>query len=198
MSRLKLTYEEKIIPALIESLKIKNKMALPKLDKVTVNVGIGKERSNEKFQKNAIANLEAITGQKAVIKKARKAISGFKVREGDEVGLMVTLRKEKMYDFVDKLANITLPRLRDFRGLDEKSFDQSGNYTLGVKEQVIFPEVTHETSENVHGLEITFVIKNGSKENSKELLKQIGFPFKDHTGSSKPLDIARGGEVKNG
>lgn len=165
------------MPALREELGIKNVMALPKLQKVVVNVGTGQNKVNPKFSENATNNLIAITGQKPAKRLARKAISGFKIREGDEVGLVVTLRGEKMYDFVDKLANITLPRLRDFRGFNEKSFDQAGNYTLGLKDQLIFPEISHEKAESAHGLEITFVLKSPSSKASKLLMEKLGFPF---------------------
>lgn len=178
MSNLRDTYEKEIVPALIKDLGIKNKMALPKLQKVVVNVGIGSNKVSPKFSEMVTANLMAITGQKPVIRKARKAISGFKVRTGDEVGLMVTLRGDKMYDFVQKIAHVTLPRLRDFRGLDPESFDQGGNLTLGFKEQLIFPEITSEKTESVHGLEVTMIINSKSPENSRKLLEAFGFPFK--------------------
>lgn len=155
-----------------------NKMALPKLEKVVVNIGIGGAKLNPKLAEAAKNSLIAITGQKPIVCRAKKAIAGFKIREGDEVGLMVTLRGVKMYDFVEKLANIVLPRLRDFRGIDEKSLDASGNLTLGIKEQIIFPEITTEKSEIIHGLEVTMVINSHSKNASRKLLEKLGFPFK--------------------
>jgi large subunit ribosomal protein L5 len=172
------TYNDVIVPLLTKDLGIKNKLALPKLRKVVVNVGIGANKTNPKLTETVMANLTAITGQKPVIRKARKAISGFKVRTGDEVGLMVTLRGQRMYDFVQKIAHVTLPRLRDFRGLDPKSFDQAGNFTLGFKEQLIFPEITNEKTEVTHGLEVSMIMNTHNAEHSKQLLVALGFPFK--------------------
>lgn len=178
MSNLRKNYEEKIIPSLMNDLQITNKMAVPRLRKVVLNVGIGQNKQNPKFTEMVQANLLAIAGQKPVIRRARKAISGFKVREGDEVGLMVTLRGDRMYDFVEKLAHVTLPRLRDFRGLNQDSFDRAGNLTIGFKEQIIFPEITTEKSENSHGLEVTMIINSKSAQGSQKLLESFGFPFK--------------------
>jgi len=177
MSRLRTLYQEKIMPALSEEFGLKNKMALPRIEKVVLNVGTGQNKVNPKFSEQAMTTLEEITGQKPTKRYARKAISGFKVRAGDEVGVSVTLRGEKMYDFLDKLANVTLPRLRDFRGLSYRSFDSRGNFTLGIKEQIIFPEITHEKVQVTHGLEITVTVKNSSPEKSRSLLEKIGFPF---------------------
>ncbi len=171
-------YEKVIAPALMSELGIKNKFAAPQLKKVVVNVGIGATKANPKLPEIVKANLEAITGQKPVVRKARKAISGFKVRTGDEVGLMVTLRGQHMYDFIQKLAHIVFPRLRDFRGLDPKSFDGAGNITLGLKEQLIFPEITTEKSEFSHGLEVSMIINSKSALKSQKLLESLGFPFK--------------------
>lgn len=175
MPRLKDMYNEKIVPEMLS--EYKNKMAVPKLDKVIVNVGIGKVRDDEKTVKVITENLSAITGQKPAIRKAKKAVAGFKVREGDNVGLVVTLRGNKMYDFIDKLVNITLPRVRDFRGLDLKSFDKNGNYNIGIRESVYFPEISHE-SDTAHGLQINVVTTAKTKEESEKLLTAIGLPFK--------------------
>lgn len=178
MSRLKEIYNKKIISDLKKELGIKNSFAVPHLKKVVINVGIGQVKTNPKFAEIVTETLMAITGQKPAVRRAKKAISGFKTRQGDQVGLMVTLRKDRMYDFTDKLANIVLPRLRDFRGLNEKGFDQNGNYTLGIAEQIIFPEITHEKAETMHGMSITF---NTTAKDSKEgyaLMKALGFPFK--------------------
>jgi large subunit ribosomal protein L5 len=177
MPNLKKYYEEKIVPQLMADLKIKNKMAVPHLVKVVVNVGVGGNKTNPKLTETVQANLIAITGQKPAVRRARKAISGFKVRTGDEVGLMVTLRGERMHEFIQKIAHITLPRLRDFRGLDPKSFDQAGNFTLAFKEQLIFPEITAEKTELAHGLEVTMVINSHSETKSRKLLEAFGFPF---------------------
>lgn len=166
-----------------------NKMAVPKVTKVTINVGIGKNRGNEKFVADVASNLQKITGQKAAVRRAKKAISGFKVRIGDNVGLVVTLRGVRMYDFLDKLANITLPRLRDFRGLDPKSFDKNNNFNLGIKEHLVFPEVTH-SAENIHGLEISIATTAKNQKDAIKLIKELGFPFrKENTDNS---------QIKNG
>lgn len=178
IANLRKKYEQIIVPTLMKELQITNHMAVPKVKKVVVNVGIGGAKVNAKLPDSVRANIEAITGQRAVIRRARKAISGFKVRTGDEVGLMVTLRGDRMYDFLDKLANVTLPRLRDLRGLDPKSFDQAGNFTLGLKEQIIFPEITTEKAELIHGLEVSIIINSYSKINSQKLMEALGFPFK--------------------
>ncbi len=178
MPNLKDKYNQEIAPALMEELGVKNMLALPKLKKVVLNVGIGAARLNPKIAEAARENLMAISGQSPTVRRARKAISGFKVRAGEEVGLMVTLRGSRMYDFVQKLANITLPRLRDFRGIDPKSIDRAGNLTIGLKEQIIFPEITTQKAETLHGLEVTMVINSNSPVASQKLLEKIGFPFK--------------------
>lgn len=178
MSNLKEKYEKEIVPQLLTELGIKNRMALPKLQKVVLNVGIGSAKLNPKITEAARETLTAITGQVPAIRRAKKAISGFKVRAGEEVGLKVTLRGEKMYDFAEKLAHITLPRLRDFRGLDPKSFDKAGNMNIGFKEQIIFPEITTQKAETIHGLEVTLVINSYSADASQKLLEKFGFPFK--------------------
>lgn len=178
MSQLKEIYNKKIVGDLKNELGISNIFALPKLSKVVINIGTGQNKTNPKFAEAASQTLLAITGQKPAVRKAKKAISGFKTRQGDQVGLMVTLRGNKMYDFTDKLANIVLPRLRDFRGLDMKGFDKNGNYTLGIAEQIIFPEITHEKAEIIHGLSITFVTTAQDAKAGHALLKAFGFPFK--------------------
>ena len=179
MSRLKESYQDKIIPFFLQE-GYKNRMAVPKVTKVIVNVGIGKNRLIQHYKEKVAENIQAITGQKPAIRKAKKAIAGFKVKQGDEVGLMVTLRGEKMYDFLDKLANITLPRLRDFRGFDPKGFDKVGNYSLGVRENIIFPETSHEAGEP-HGLQINIAIDAKSNKEAQILLEKLGFPFKKET-----------------
>jgi len=177
MSRLKEMYQEKIVPEFLSE-NFKNKMAVPKLVKVVINVGIGKVRENEKLVEIIKNNIAAISGQKAAIRKSKNAISGFKVRAGDEVGLTVTIRGDKMYDFIDKLANVTLPRVRDFRGLNSKSFDKNGNFTLGIRENVYFPELSHST-ENIHGLEVTIVTTAKNPTDGQKLLKRLGLPFRE-------------------
>jgi large subunit ribosomal protein L5 len=158
---------------------VTNIMAAPKATKVVINVGIGKNRDNQKYVEDVSSGLAKISGQKPAKRLAKKAISGFKVRAGDKVGLVVTLRGRRMNDFLKKLANITLPRLRDFRGLDPKSFDQQNNFTLGIKEHLIFPETSHAT-ENIHGLEITINTTAKTRDEAVILLKNLGFPFKEN------------------
>jgi len=176
MSNLNRIYQEKIVPKFLEK-GYKNKMAVPKVIKVVINIGIGKQNSNPGYKQEVAANLAKITGQKPAIRKARKAISGFKVKIGDEVGLIVTLRGQKMYDFLQKLANITLPRIRDFRGIDPKSIDEHGNLNLGIKEHIVFPEISHEVTE-LHGLGITINTNAKSPDAAQQLLEALGFPFK--------------------
>lgn len=177
MLRLKKMYQEKIVPSFLSE-GYKNILAVPKLKKVIVNVGIGKIRDNAGFVEQIKKNLMAITGQKPAIRRSKKAISGFKVRIGDEVGLVVTLRGDKMYDFLDKLANVTLPRIRDFRGLDPKSFGKSGNFTLAVKENIYFPE-TSSITDDIHSLELTIVSTAKNEIEGEKLLTELGFPFKE-------------------
>jgi len=197
MPSLKEKYQQEIVPSLMEELGIKNRMALPKIQKVILNVGIGASKINPKVAESARETLKSITGQAPAIRRARKAISGFKIREGEEVGLTVTLRGAKMYEFAEKLANVTLPRLRDFRGLDPESFDQAGNLSLGFKEQIIFPEITTQKAEVIHGLEVTFVINSHSAKHSQKLLEKLGFPFKKSLEGSNPSASLRAKE-KNG
>lgn len=176
MSRLSDKYNKEIITEFLNN-GFKNKLAVPKVTKVVVSVGIGKVRDNDKIKELIKNNLAEITGQKPAIRKAKKAISGFKVREGEEVGFIVTLRSEKMYEFLDKLANITLPRVRDFRGLDPKGFDHAGNFNLGVREHIVFTEIAQH-AENIHSLQITIVTTAKNKEEAQKLLELLGFPFK--------------------
>ncbi|MCL5407687.1 MAG: 50S ribosomal protein L5 [Patescibacteria group bacterium] len=178
MSKAQEIFKSKIISDLAAKLELKNKMAVPKLEKIVINVGIGKMRENPKFKDFVLESLKSIAGQKAKVTKAKKAIAGFKIRQNDEIGLVVTLRHGRMYDFAYKLANIVLPRMRDFRGLDEKDFDQAGNFTLALKEQVIFPEISHEKAEIIHGMSITFVTTAKDLKEGRMLLEALGFPFK--------------------
>lgn len=178
MSRLKDSYQSKLIQDLSKDLNIKNVHALPRLQKIVINVGVGQSKTNAKFMDTARETLKSITGQQPAPRVARKAIAGFKTRIGDVVGLVVTLRGNKMYDFADKLANIVFPRMRDFRGLDPKNFDKDGNYTIGIAEQIIFPEITHEKAEVLHGMSITLVSSAKNPEQGTALIKALGFPFK--------------------
>lgn len=177
MSKAQEIFKSKIIPDLAKKLELKNTMAVPNLKKIVINVGIGKNRENPKFKEIVTENLKSITGQQPKVTKAKKAIAGFKIRQNDEIGLVVTLRKDRMYDFAYKLANIVLPRMRDFRGLDEKDFDKAGNFTLALREQVIFPEISHEKAETIHGMSITFVSTAKNLKEGRMLLEALGFPF---------------------
>jgi large subunit ribosomal protein L5 len=170
-------YRSEIIPGLMKTFSYRNIMQVPKIEKVVVNMGVGAAVTEPKILEEAVRELESITGQKASIRKAKKAISNFKLREGVNIGAMVTLRKERMYEFLDRLVNVALPRVRDFRGLSDKSFDGRGNYTLGVKEQIIFPEINVDKITKVLGMDITIVTSAKSDNEAYELLKSFGLPF---------------------
>ena len=178
MNRLKAKYNEEIIPSLKEQFKYNNVMEVPRLEKIVVNMGVGDGAANSKLLEAAVADLEAITGQKAVITKAKKAIAGFKLREGQAIGCKVTLRGENMYNFLDKLISITLPRVRDFRGISNKAFDGRGNYTLGLTEQLIFPEIEYDDVVKVRGMDIVFVTSAKTNAEALDLLQGFGMPFK--------------------
>ena len=171
-------YTENIVPTLMESLKVKSPMEVPRLKKITLNMGLGSAVGDKKILESAQTELSQITGQKAVLTYAKKSIANFKLREGMPIGCKVTLRKEKMYDFFEKLIKIWLPRTRDFRGLNPKSFDGRGNYTLGVKEHIIFPEIDFDTIERIKGLDITITTTAKNNQEAMELFKQFNFPFK--------------------
>ena len=178
MNRLKEKYVSEIVPSLREKYSYKSVMEAPKLDKIVVNMGVGDATTNAKLLEAAMADLAAITGQKPVATKAKKAIAGFKVREGQAIGCKVTLRGEKMYNFLDKLISITLPRVRDFRGVSSKSFDGRGNYTMGLTEQLIFSEIEYDNVVKVRGMDIVFVTTAKTNEEAYDLLKGFGMPFK--------------------
>ncbi len=171
-------YKENIVPALMESLKVKSPMEVPRLEKITLNMGLGSAVGDKKILETAQTELSQITGQKAVLTYAKKSIANFKLREGMPIGCKVTLRKEKMYDFFEKLIKISLPRTRDFRGLNPKSFDGRGNYTLGVKEHIIFPEIDFDKIERIKGLDITITTSAKNNQEAMELFKQFNFQFK--------------------
>lgn len=171
-------YKKEITPKLKEKFGYANNMAVPKLMKVVVNVGVGKNTKDKAYIDNVVGSLGRITGQKPVLCKAKKSISAFKVREGNIVGVMVTLRGKMMYDFIDKLINITFPRVRDFRGIENKGMDKQGNFTIGFKEHLAFPEIKADEVEKTHGLEISVATTAKSREEGFELLKLMGFPFK--------------------
>lgn len=179
MARLKEVYNKEIVPLLAKEFSYKNVMQVPRLEKIVVNMGLGEAIQNVKILDSAVEELVAITGQKAVITKAKKSIAGFKLRQGMPIGCMVTLRQEKMYEFLDRLVNIALPRVRDFKGVSGKGFDGRGNYSLGVKEQLIFPEISYEKIDKLKGLNITIVTSAKSDEESKALLKHLGMPFRN-------------------
>lgn len=179
MARLKQYYIEEVVPKLIETFQYKNRMQVPKIEKVAVNIGLGEAIHNIKLLDSAVEELKIITGQKPVITRAKKSIAAFKLRAGMPIGCMVTLRKDRMYDFFDKLVNITLPRVRDFRGVSGKAFDGSGNYTLGIKEHIIFPEIDYDKIEKIKGLNICVVTSANTDKEGKELLKLLGVPFKN-------------------
>ena len=178
MEVLREQYEKEVIPALMKKFNYKSVMQVPKLEKIVINIGLGDTKDNPKVLDNAIADLTAITGQKTVITKAKKSIAAFKLREGANIGCKVTLRKDKMYDFAYKLFNVSLPRVRDFRGLSNNSFDGKGNYSLGIKEQSIFPEIEYEKIDKIRGMDIIFVTTANSDEEAKELLALLGMPFR--------------------
>ena len=177
MSRLKDQYNNEIVDALIKKFGYKNRMQVPKLDKIVVNRGVGEAKENAKVLEAAVKDLETITGQKAILTKAKNSIANFKIREGMPIGCKVTLRGERMYEFLDRLVNLALPRVRDFRGVNSNSFDGRGNYALGIKEQIIFPEIEYDKIDKVRGMDIIFVTTAKTDEEAKELLTQFNMPF---------------------
>ena len=179
MEILKEQYEKEVIPALMKKFNYKSIMEVPRLDKIVINIGLGDTKDNPKMLENAINDLSIITGQKPIITKSKKAIAAFKIREGINIGCKVTLRKGKMYDFAYKLFNVALPRVRDFRGLSTNSFDGRGNYSMGIKEQLIFPEIEYDKRDKIRGMDIIFVTTAKTDEEAKELLLALGMPLKN-------------------
>ena len=177
MSRLKEQYQNEIVDALIKKFGYKNIMEVPKLDKVVINMGVGEAKDNAKLLESAIADMEKIAGQKAVVTRAKNSVANFKIREGMPIGCKVTLRGEKMYEFVDRLINLSLPRVRDFRGVNPNAFDGRGNYALGIKEQLIFPEIEYDKIDKVRGMDVIFVTTAKTDEEARELLTQFNMPF---------------------
>ena len=177
-SRMQVKYKEEIVSALMERFKYKNIMEVPKLNKIVINIGLGSAKDNPKVLESALRDLEIISGQKPVITTAKKSIANFKLREGMKIGTKVTLRGEKMYDFLDRLVNIALPRVRDFRGVSASSFDGRGNYALGIKEQLIFPEIVYDMIDQIRGMDIIIVTTAKTDEESKALLELLGMPFR--------------------
>ncbi|NET23933.1 MULTISPECIES: 50S ribosomal protein L5 [unclassified Okeania] len=178
--RLKNFYQEKIVPKMMEQFKYKNIHQVPKLVKVTLNRGLGEASQNAKALDSSIKEIATITGQKPVVTRAKKAIAGFKIRNGMPVGVMVTLRSGKMYEFLDRLINLALPRIRDFRGINPKSFDGRGNYSLGIKEQLIFPEIEYDSIDQIRGMDISIITTANTDEEGRALLKEMGMPFRNN------------------
>ena len=179
MEKLREQYEKEVVPALMKKFQYKSIMQVPKLDKVVINIGLGDTKENPKSLENAMNDLTQITGQRPMITKAKKSIAAFKLREGANVGCKVTLRSDKMYDFVYKLFNVALPRVRDFRGVSANSFDGRGNYSMGIKEQLIFPEIEYDKIDKIRGMDIIFVTTAQTDEEARELLTLLGMPFKN-------------------
>ena len=177
MSRLKTTYEKEIVSKLMSKLSLKNKHDVPKINKIILNMGLGEDASDGKKIKACLDDMALIAGQKPIITKFKKSISNFKTRKGSNAGIKVTLRAQKMYEFIDRLVNIALPRIKDFRGLSPKGFDKFGNYTFGIKEHIIFPEVSFDRADKVRGLDIIIAISSKNKEHSYALLEKLNFPF---------------------
>ena len=178
MSRLREDYENEIKKALVEKFGYKNVMQIPRLDKIVINMGVGEAKENAKLMESAVKDLTTISGQKPVVTKAKKSVANFKLREGMPIGCKVTLRGERMYEFADRLVNLALPRVRDFRGVSAESFDGRGNYALGLKEQIIFPEIEYDKVDKVRGMDIIFITTAQTDEEARELLRLFGMPFK--------------------
>jgi large subunit ribosomal protein L5 len=178
VSRLKDFYRENVVKQLQEQFNYNSVMEVPKITKITLNMGVGEALNDKKVLEHAVSDMEKISGQKAVVTKARKSIAGFKVREGWPIGCKVTLRSDRMYDFLDRLITISIPRIRDFRGLNPKSFDQQGNYSMGIKEQIIFPEIDYDKIDAIRGMDITITTTAKTAEESRALLTALNFPFR--------------------
>ena len=179
MSQMKEYYDKEIVPAIIDTFKYSNFMLVPKLEKIVLNIGMGEAIQNIKVLDSAVEELTAVAGQRPVITRAKKSIAAFKLRTGMPIGCMVTLRKQRMFDFLNKLVNIALPRVRDFRGVSGNAMDGRGNYSLGIKEQIIFPEIDYDKIDKIKGMNITIVTTAKTDEEGKELLKKLGMPFKN-------------------
>jgi large subunit ribosomal protein L5 len=179
MPRLQQHYKEKVVKQLVDQFKYESVMQVPRIEKITLNIGVGEAATDKKFIDNALSDLTKIAGQKAVMTKARKSIAGFKIREGWPIGCKVTLRGAMMYEFLDRLINISIPRIRDFRGFTAKAFDGRGNYTLGIREQIVFPEIDYDKIDKIRGLNITITTSARSNKEGRALLSSFNFPFKD-------------------
>ena len=178
MSRLKEMYYNEIVPAMISKFGYKNIMQVPKLDKIVLNMGVGEAKDNAKVLESAVKDMEIIAGQKVIVTRAKNSVANFKIREGMAIGCKTTLRGEKMYEFADRLVNLALPRVRDFRGVNPDAFDGRGNYALGIKEQLIFPEIEYDKVDKVRGMDVIFVTTANTDEEARELLRLFGMPFK--------------------
>ncbi|MCW8829480.1 MAG: 50S ribosomal protein L5 [Gammaproteobacteria bacterium] len=178
MARLQDFYKETVVKQLMEELKCDNIMAVPRIEKITVNMGVGEAAADKKVLEHAVADMTKLTGQKPIINNARKSVAGFKIREGWPIGCKVTLRSERMYEFLDRLISIAIPRIRDFRGLNAKSFDGRGNYSMGVREQIIFPEIDYDKIDTLRGMDITITTTAKTDDEARALLKAFSFPFK--------------------
>ena len=183
--RLHTFYDEEVAPYLLEHFKYKSVMEIPRLEKVVLNMGVGEAVQNSKAIEGAVEDLTAITGQKPSIRRVKKAVSNFKLRQGMPIGCMVTLRRDRMYEFVDRFFNFSTPRIRDFRGLSTRSFDGRGNYTLGIREQIIFPEIDYDKIDKIRGMDITFVTTAQTDEEAMELLTRLGMPFQNRNQASE-------------
>ncbi len=179
MARLKEFYQDKVVPQLMQRFSYKSVMEVPRLLKITINMGVGEAIADKKVIENAVADMEKISGQKPVVTEARKSIAGFKVREGWPVGCKVTLRRDRMYEFLDRLISVSIPRIRDFRGVNGRAFDGRGNYTLGVKEQIIFPEIEYDKIDAIRGMDITLTTSAKTDEEARALLESFSFPFRN-------------------
>jgi len=184
MARLKEAYKKSVVPELSKHFGYKNPMQVPKVKKVVLNMGLGEATQNIKLIDNAVAEISAIAGQKPVVTKAKKSIANFKLRQGVQIGCMVTLRRERMYEFLDRLFNVALPRVRDFRGLSPKGFDGRGSYSMGIREQIIFPEIHYDKVEKIQGMNVTIVTSAQTDEEARELLRLLGMPFVKAEGGS--------------
>ena len=179
MSRLQTYYKETVVPHMLEKFSYDNVMEVPKVTKITLNMGVGEAVGDKKVMARAVGDMEAIAGQKAIVNNARKSVASFKIRDGWPVGCKVTLRRERMYEFLDRLVNISIPRIRDFRGLNRKSFDGRGNFSMGVKEQIMFPEIDFDKIDAIRGMDITITTTAKTDDEARALLKAFNFPFRD-------------------
>lgn len=178
MSRLQTTYREEVVSRLMDRFGYRTVMQVPRIEKITLNMGVGEAIADKKVMENAVSDLRLISGQQPIVTKARKSVAAFKIREGWAVGCKVTLRRERMYEFLDRLINIAIPRIRDFRGLSAKAFDGRGNYSMGVKEQIVFPEIDYDKIDALHGLDITITTSAPTNEEGRALLEAFNFPFR--------------------